>query len=80
MVIQWMAASVAGIPFLCYYTHKHEHLTKLDTLCRILIDRKWTVKDLSEATLRYSNRVLLGKELSGALFEELIGIDKNCES
>ncbi|ENN76311.1 hypothetical protein YQE_07274, partial [Dendroctonus ponderosae] len=77
VVIQWMAASVAGIPSLVYYTHKHQQLAKLDTVCRILIDRKWTVKDLAEATLRYSNHVLRGKELSGTLFEELIGMDRS---
>ncbi|XP_076271227.1 uncharacterized protein LOC143203021 isoform X2 [Rhynchophorus ferrugineus] len=77
VVIQWMAASVAGAPSLIYYTYKHQQLAKLDTVCRILIDRKWTVKDLAEATLRYSNHVLRGKELSGTLFEELICADKN---
>ncbi|XP_066257056.1 uncharacterized protein [Euwallacea similis] len=78
-VVQWMAASVAGLPFLIYYAHKHEQLAKLDTVCRILIDRKWSVKDLAEATLRYSNRVLRGEELSGTLFEELIGVEKSIE-
>ncbi|XP_060518862.1 uncharacterized protein LOC132697396 isoform X2 [Cylas formicarius] len=76
VVIQWMAASVAGAPSLIYYTYKHPQLAKLDTVCRILIDRKWTVKELAEVTLKYSNHVLRGKQLSGTLFEDLIGIDK----
>ncbi|KAG5866492.1 hypothetical protein JTB14_004014 [Gonioctena quinquepunctata] len=76
VVIQWLAASVAGVPSLIYYTYGHQQLAKLDTVCRILIDRKWTVKDLAEAALRYSNHVLHGKELSGTLFEELIGVDR----
>ncbi|CAG9771985.1 unnamed protein product [Ceutorhynchus assimilis] len=78
VVVQWMAASVAGAPRLVYYTHKHQQLAKLDTVCRILIDRKWTVKDLARATLRYSSQVLRGREVSGTLFEELIGnfVDK----
>ncbi|CAG9854201.1 unnamed protein product [Phyllotreta striolata] len=76
VVIQWMAASVAGVPALIYCTYGHQQLAKLDTVCRILIDRKWSVKDLAEATLRYSSRVIQGKELSGTLFEELIGMDR----
>ncbi|XP_056636959.1 uncharacterized protein LOC130901183 isoform X2 [Diorhabda carinulata] len=77
VVIQWMAASVAGVPALIYRTYGHQQLAKLDTVCRILIDRKWSVRDLAEATLRYSNRVIQGKELSGTLFEELIGMGNN---
>ncbi|CAH1104562.1 unnamed protein product [Psylliodes chrysocephalus] len=79
VVIQWMAASVAGVPALIYCTYGHQQLAKLDTVCRILIDRKWSVKDLAEATLRYSNRVIQGKELSGTLFEELIGMDRTVQ-
>lgn len=29
LVIQWMAASVAGLPVLVYYTAGHEMLTKV---------------------------------------------------
>uniref|UniRef100_A0A6P7FKF7 poly(ADP-ribose) glycohydrolase n=1 Tax=Diabrotica virgifera virgifera TaxID=50390 RepID=A0A6P7FKF7_DIAVI len=76
VIIQWMAASVAGVPALIYCTYGHQQLAKLDTVCRILIDRKWTVRDLAEAALRYSNRVIQGKELSGTLFEELIGMER----
>lgn len=72
VIIQWLAASVAGVPYMTYYTYTHQQLAKLDTVCRILVDRKWTVKELVEATLRYSKNVLHGKELSGTLFEELI--------
>lgn len=76
VVIQWLAASVAGVPSLIYYTYGHQQLVKLDTVCRILVDRKWTVKDLAEATLRYCSHVLQGRELSGTLFEELIGVER----
>ena len=76
MIIQWLAASVAGIPSLRYYTYGHPKLAKLDTVCRILVDRKWTVKDLAQATLRYSNQVLHGREDGGTLFEELIGLER----
>ncbi|KAJ8913560.1 hypothetical protein NQ315_017111 [Exocentrus adspersus] len=76
VIIQWLAASVAGVPALIYYTYGHQQLVKLDTVCRILVDRKWTVKDLTEATLRYCSQVLQGRELSGTLFEELIGVER----
>lgn len=76
MIIQWLAASVAGVPCLIYYTYGHQQLVKLDTVCRILVDRKWTVKDLAQAMLRYAKNVLHGKELSGTLFEELIGFER----
>lgn len=34
LVIQWMAASVAGLPFLVYYTGGHEKLTKVFLILR----------------------------------------------
>lgn len=75
-MIQWLAASVAGIPTLKYYTCGHKDLVKLDTVCRILLDRKWSVKDLAQAILRYSNQVLHEQDINGTLFEELIGIER----
>lgn len=53
-----MAASVAGVPSLLYFTAGHDKLTKLDTLCRVLVDRKWTVGELAAATLHYAHDVL----------------------
>ncbi|KAJ8985511.1 hypothetical protein NQ317_015055 [Molorchus minor] len=44
VIIQWLAASVAGVPAVIYYTCGHQQLVKLDTVRRILIDRKWTVR------------------------------------
>ncbi|XP_031346955.1 uncharacterized protein LOC116173569 isoform X1 [Photinus pyralis] len=77
VIIQWLAASVAGVPALVYYTCGHQQLAMLDTICRILIDRKWTVKDLAEATLRYSSQMITPKTKSiYTLFEELIGVEK----
>ncbi|KAF5270474.1 hypothetical protein FQA39_LY08352 [Lamprigera yunnana] len=76
VIIQWLAASVAGVPALVYYTCNHKQLAMLDTVCRILIDRKWTVKDLAQATLRYSSQLLMGTKNNYTLFEELIGVDK----
>lgn len=73
MIIQWLAASVAGAPALIYYTAGHRELAKMDTVCRILIDRKWTVKDLTQAALRYSSHILHGKKVELTLFEDIIG-------
>lgn len=119
LVIQWMAASVAGLPALIYYTAGHEKLTKvnyhhtrilhsfniayfhfircdfefcmnltfkyhnfvsvhsqLDTLCRLLRDRKWTVGELASITLLYAQEILDDPKNNEqqCLFESLIGI------
>lgn len=36
VVIQWLAASVANVPSLIYYTSSKEGLSKLDTVVRVL--------------------------------------------
>lgn len=36
LVIQWLAASVANVPTLIYYTCAKESLSKLDTVVRVL--------------------------------------------
>lgn len=76
VILQWLAASVAGVPGLTYYTMGHEDLTTLDTLCRILVDRKWTVKDLAQEMLSYATQYLHGKVKSSTLFEDLIGVER----
>lgn len=76
MILQWLAASVSGVPALVYYTMGHESLSALDTVSRILVDRKWTVKDLAQETLRYSVQFLHGKIRNGTLFEDLIGVER----
>ncbi|XP_026466717.1 uncharacterized protein LOC113370260 [Ctenocephalides felis] len=77
LIIQWLAASVAGVPTLIYYTNGHESLAKLDTLCRVLVDRKWTVGELVSETLGYSQALLLKHQTNSevhlkTLFETLI--------
>ncbi|KAJ9579494.1 hypothetical protein L9F63_004842 [Diploptera punctata] len=59
LVIQWLAASVAGVPCLYYYTCGHHRLLKLDTVCRVLLDRQWTVGELVSAMLRFSQTTTL---------------------
>lgn len=77
VIIQWLAASVAGVPVLIYYTTGNEDLAPLDTIYRLLRDRKWYVKDLAQATLRYSSHILHGRNDGTTLFEDLIGIERN---
>jgi poly(ADP-ribose) glycohydrolase len=36
VIIQWLAASVANLPILIYYTCSNENLAKLDTVVRVL--------------------------------------------
>lgn len=70
-----MAASVAGVPLLIYYTAGHQDLVKFDTVVRILIDRKWCVKDLTQAALRYASHVINGQDdVAMTLFDDIIGM------
>ncbi|XP_049856905.1 uncharacterized protein LOC126336855 isoform X1 [Schistocerca gregaria] len=79
LVIQWLAASMAGVPCLHYYTCANDNLLKLDTVVRVLLDRHWTVGELAAATLQYAE-ALLDKHHAvhptSSLFDELIGVDK----
>ncbi|XP_011303970.1 uncharacterized protein [Fopius arisanus] len=77
LVIQWLAASLAGVPRLIYYTCGHTSLSKLDTVSRVLTDRRWSVGDLSTAMLRFAVHTLEDRVKGrNSLFEELIGVDK----
>ncbi|KAK0180251.1 hypothetical protein PV327_005916 [Microctonus hyperodae] len=77
LVIQWLAASFAGVPRLIYYTCGNPNLSKLDTVCRVLTDRKWSVGDLSTAMLRFAVHTLEDRVKGrNSLFDELIGVDK----
>ncbi|CAK1548425.1 unnamed protein product [Leptosia nina] len=79
LLLQWMAASVSGVPALFYYTFGNEKLFKLDTLVRVLVDRKWTVGQLARAVLKFSRQFLHEHHVipdNHTLFDELIGIEK----
>ncbi|CAG4963284.1 unnamed protein product [Parnassius apollo] len=79
LLLQWLAASVAGVPALIYYTFGNEKLFKLDTLVRVLVDRKWTVGQLTRAVLKYARQILHEPHVipeNHSLFDELIGIEK----
>lgn len=93
-----MAASVAGLPVLIYYTAGHEKLAKvfflsfnwrfseislficffkLDTICRVLLDRKWTVGELAAATLLHAKDILEDPfDQEQCFFEKLIGLER----
>lgn len=56
---------------------------QLDTVCRVLLDRKWTVGELAAATLDYAKDILEYDDKTSdatietserCLFEKLIGI------
>ncbi|XP_067014463.2 uncharacterized protein [Anabrus simplex] len=79
LVVQWLAASVAGVPSLQYYTCGHHKLLKLDTVVRVLRDRQWTVGELASATLRHAQATLHAPtppHTTNSLFDELIGTEK----
>ncbi|CRK97424.1 CLUMA_CG010813, isoform A [Clunio marinus] len=81
VVIQWLAASVANVPTLIYYTCAKESLSKLDTVVRVLHDRKWTVGELLRHTLFYAKDILNNptniNDKNFCLFDKLIGLEKS---
>ncbi|CAH2068829.1 unnamed protein product, partial [Iphiclides podalirius] len=82
LLLQWLAASVAGVPALIYYTCGNEKLFKLDTLVRVLVDRKWTVGQLTRAVLKFARQILHEPHVipdNHSLFDELIGIEKTAD-
>ncbi|XP_026323757.1 uncharacterized protein LOC113233028 isoform X2 [Hyposmocoma kahamanoa] len=79
LILQWLAASVAGVPALIYYTFGNEKLFKLDTLVRVIVDRKWSVGQLTKAVLKFARQTLHEPHVipdNHSLFDELIGIEK----
>lgn len=77
LVIQWLASSLAGAPRLIYYTSGNPNLSKLDTVSRVLMDRRWSVGDLAAATLRFAVQTIEERvEGKNSLFEEIIGMNK----
>ncbi|KAK9504588.1 hypothetical protein O3M35_010890 [Rhynocoris fuscipes] len=77
LIIQWLAASVALLPHVVYFTAANTELNKLDTVCRVLLDRQWSVGDLLSAILRYSDIKIVhpDENNSPSLFEQIIGVE-----
>ncbi|KAK6633241.1 hypothetical protein RUM44_003842 [Polyplax serrata] len=72
LTIQWLAASYTGLPNLIYYTCSHHRLVKLDTVRRVLLDRGWTVGQLTTLLLQYAEKTLQDAHFSSNLFDVLI--------
>ena len=52
---------------------------QLDTVCRVLLDRQWTVGELVSAMLRYAQTTLddpSPPQPNQTLFDDLIGTEK----
>lgn len=78
-LVQWIAASVAGVPGLVIYTGGLPSLEQLSQVSFKVEERHWTVGDLACETLRFCrNRVALheGRNKSSmgtTLFSQLLG-------
>ncbi|XP_059487768.1 uncharacterized protein LOC132203758 isoform X2 [Neocloeon triangulifer] len=85
-LLQWLAASQTQSSCLLFYTESVDSLAKLDTLCRVIVDRQWTVGELTSAVLRFAQGTLESSEdpanpvpegeTPRALFNELIGSER----
>lgn len=50
---------------------------KLDTICRVLLDRKWTVGELAAAALLHAKDILDDPfDQEQCFFEKLIGLER----
>ncbi|XP_077514416.1 uncharacterized protein LOC144125160 isoform X1 [Amblyomma americanum] len=80
-IVQWIAASVAGVPGLVVYTGGQPSLEQLSQVSFKVEERRWTVGDLACETLRFCrNRVALHEGRNRAtvhpgttLFSQLLG-------
>ncbi|XP_010522255.1 PREDICTED: probable poly(ADP-ribose) glycohydrolase 2 [Tarenaya hassleriana] len=70
-MIQWLAASQSGRPFLSYYTFELEALQNLDQVTKWIGSQEWTVGDLWSKLVEYSSEKLSERTRAG-LFSWLI--------
>ncbi|EFJ33511.1 hypothetical protein SELMODRAFT_84118 [Selaginella moellendorffii] len=52
-MLQWLAASEAGRPFLLYYTFKDPRTTKLQRIADWILEQKWSVLELWSVLIEY---------------------------
>ncbi|KAK3092578.1 hypothetical protein FSP39_004576 [Pinctada imbricata] len=52
-MLQWMAASYAGVPFVLYYTFQHEKLIELQEVVDCVLGRGWRLGQLMQAVRTY---------------------------
>ncbi|KAL1132149.1 hypothetical protein AAG570_010106 [Ranatra chinensis] len=79
LFVQWLASSVALLPHLVYFTAANPSLNMVDTVCRVLLDRQWSVGELVSAILKYNESMFVTPPPPGvapSLFEQIIGMDE----
>ncbi|XP_067118554.1 uncharacterized protein [Centruroides vittatus] len=77
-IIQWLAASMAKLPCLVYYTEGDAQLTKLEKVIKRCQKLEWKLGDLACETLRYCRNRLSGKGGNGrstSIFTQLLAGD-----
>ena len=52
-MLQWMAASYAGVPYVIYYTFQQDKLIRLQETVDSILARGWTVCHLMQAIRNY---------------------------
>ncbi|EOA28596.1 hypothetical protein CARUB_v10024816mg [Capsella rubella] len=76
-LLQWLAVSQAGRPYMSYYTFGFEALHNLNQVTELVVSKGWTVGDLWRKLVKYSNQRLKNKkrrEPKLGLFDWLISI------
>lgn len=77
-IIQWLAASMAKLPCLVYYTEGETQLTKLEKVIKRCQKLEWKLGDLACETLRYCRNRLSGRGGNGrstSIFTQLLAGD-----
>lgn len=73
--ILWLAASMAGLPSLIFYTDQEPTLQEITTVQRKILSRHWTVGDLSCEILRFCRNRLAPRQRLGSspmLFTQIV--------
>lgn len=55
-LLQWIACSCAKSPRMLYYTFKDDRVKDLDNVVKNLTDKKWTVSDLLNVILEFTEK------------------------
>lgn len=79
-MIQWMAASYAGVPYVMYYTFQHDKLTRLQEAVDSILSRGWTVCHLMQAIRSYCQSTFEILEQSNSDSPDLLNVLLHSES
>ena len=71
VIIQWIAASIAQVPQLRYFTQRKRDLDDLELLKQDILDNKWSIGRLSKELLKFSTQVETNKDKGYGLFSHL---------